>query len=427
MPFASRLLTALSPTIRPLCPTSSTFNIFIRRTSPLALTSTITTTAPTRRLKTQTSSIAEFNSQENKTNKRDKMTGQNQALWLTEQEGDFVVREAPYWTPGPDDILVRNKAVAINPMDWKIKLFGKHIPFPRTFPAIIGADVAGEVAEVGENVTKFKKGDRVIGKANYVATDHPSTGAFQHYTVCPASGSAILPDSISFAAGSVLPLAISTAAMGLYPPHRLGLPLPSPSSDAKKGKILLVWGGSSSCGSAAIQLAAASGARVIATASAKNFAFVKSVGAEEVVDYNDDEEKVVQRLVERIRAMQGSSKDNEDIYGAIDAIGEDKTWRATAQVLHGLGGGKVVSFLPWGHEGAPEGVEVQGLNDTSSLGKLTDINEAVWGRFVPEGLKNGALKAVPAPIVVGKSLDALPEEIMKSQAGVSAGKLVIEL
>ena len=60
--------------------------------------------------------------------------------------------------PGPDQVVIKNKAIAINPVDWKVQDAGRFI---RTWPCILGCDVAGDVVEVGENVKKFKKGDRV--------------------------------------------------------------------------------------------------------------------------------------------------------------------------------------------------------------------------------------------------------------------------
>ena len=61
--------------------------------------------------------------------------------------------------PGPDDVVIKNHAVAINPVDWKIQDYGLFI---QSWPNVLGEDVAGEIHEVGSNVTKFKKGDRVI-------------------------------------------------------------------------------------------------------------------------------------------------------------------------------------------------------------------------------------------------------------------------
>ncbi|MCJ1410870.1 hypothetical protein MMC19_004957 [Ptychographa xylographoides] len=139
--------------------------------------------------------------------------------------------------------------------------------------------------------------------------------------------------------------------MGLYPPTRLGLPLPQPQKPKPINKTLLIWGGSSSCGSAAIQLAVASGVTVIATASSKNHEFVRMIGASAVLDYHD--ERITENLIEAIKEAGGN------FVGAVDAIAEDATWRACAKVTKALGGGKVATFLPrLNLDGVPEGVQI---------------------------------------------------------------------
>lgn len=69
------------------------------------------------------------------------------------------VADAEYPTPGADEVIIKNHSIAINPVDWKIQDYGIFI---QNWPAILGTDMAGEVVEVGSNVQKFKKGDRVI-------------------------------------------------------------------------------------------------------------------------------------------------------------------------------------------------------------------------------------------------------------------------
>lgn len=99
--------------------------------------------------------------------------------------------------------------------------------------------------------------------------------------------------------GVVLPLGISTASAGLFQKDYLNLPLPSPEQPPKPlNRVLLIWGGSSSVGSCAIQLAKAAGAIIITTASPKNFEYVKALGAEEVFDYRaeDVEDQIVNWL-----------------------------------------------------------------------------------------------------------------------------------
>lgn len=129
-----------------------------------------------------------------------------------------------------------------------------------------------------------------------------------------------LPDHIPYAAGVALPLALTTASMALYPAQRLGLSLssgPSTQEAQSRNKTLLVWGGSSSTGSAAVQLAVASGVNVVATASHKNHELVKSLGATAVLDYNDPD--ITVNLVEAITAI------GVELVGALDSIASEKT------------------------------------------------------------------------------------------------------
>jgi len=80
------------------------------------------------------------------------------ALLLDQKFGKFVVDTIPVPKPGPGEILIKVKAAALNPVDWKIQKYGV---FVETFPAILGTDISGDVEELGEGITDFKKGDRV--------------------------------------------------------------------------------------------------------------------------------------------------------------------------------------------------------------------------------------------------------------------------
>ncbi len=109
-------------------------------------------------------------------------------------------------------------------------------------------------------------------------------GGFQLYSAAIAAKTVKLPDSVSFAQGSVIPLALDTAAVGLYSKVAdgfLGLPLPS-LNPTSSGKTIVLWGGSTSVGCMAIQLAVASGAKVVAIASEHNHKLCKDLGASEV-------------------------------------------------------------------------------------------------------------------------------------------------
>ena len=207
----------------------------------------------------------------------------NQAAWLPGPNEKLEIRPSELVKPGPGQVLVKNRAVSINPVDWKFQ--DGYSPTGK--PRIMGQDVAGEVVEVGDGVTDFCVGQRVLAHVVGLATGRPQDSAFQEFSVAPALSTCPIPDDVSFEQATVLPLAISTAAHGLFSSEYLALPLPRHNVQGSTGnKALLVWGAASSVSCVAVQLAVAAGVKVVATASKKNFALCKDLGASEVFDYN---------------------------------------------------------------------------------------------------------------------------------------------
>lgn len=219
---------------------------------------------------------------------------QNQAAWLNTKGARVKVGPADMAKPGADELLVENHAVAINPVDYKQQDVGIFI---QSYPTILGCDVSGTVVEVGSNVSGFKQGDRVLAHCIGIMTGTAAGMAFQKYSVVPVELASVIPEEMSFESAAVIPLGLSTAAAGLYEKQNLGLPLPS-ASPKDTGKVILIWGGSSSVGSSAIQLAVASGLSVVTTASKHNFEYCKKLGATKVFDHSSA--SVVGDLVEEL-------------------------------------------------------------------------------------------------------------------------------
>lgn len=341
------------------------------------------------------------------------MAPQNQAAWLDGKGSKLRVDKSEYPTPGADEIVVKNHAIAINPVDWKIQDYGL---FLKTWPNVLGTDIAGEVVEVGSNVSKFKKGDRVLAHTISLATQKPQDGGFQLYSAAPAISASIIPASMPYTEATVLPLAIDTAAHGLYDSRDKNyLGLQHPSLDPKpSGKTIFVWGGSSSVGALAIQLATASGAKVVTTASARNHDFVKKLGASAAIDYNDP--TVIEDVVKAIKSVGG------DFAGIFDAIAEKEgSFKYVIPIAEKLGGTNVATVLPPPTEGVPAGVKLAGV-----FGVQPELNKPIW-EYVTPALEQGKLKAVPEPLVVGKGLENVQKGLDTNKAGVSAKKVVIEL
>jgi len=336
----------------------------------------------------------------------------NQAAWLDGKDQKLRVAEAPMPKAGDDEVLIKNKAIAINPVDWKVQDTGMFI---QNWPIVLGCDSAGEVQEVGSNVKNVKKGDRVIGHAHSLVKQQSQYGAFQNYTLVSSAVVSKIPDSMSFAEASVLPLAVNTAAAGLYQGRSdgfLGFEYPT-WTPTQSGKTLVVYGGSSSVGALVTQLAVASGTYVIAVASQRNHEFCKSNGASEVFDYNNS--SVVDDIVKAVK-----NAEPRNFVGVYDTISTKDSYKITVPILEKIEGGNLVVTLP-GPESVPQG---------SKVGNVFAIHPSVnplWETFIPQGLAEGKLKAVPSPMVVGKGLENVQKGCDTNKQGVSAKKVVIEL
>ncbi|GAA5879440.1 hypothetical protein JCM3774_005212 [Rhodotorula dairenensis] len=345
---------------------------------------------------------------------------QNVAAWIPKAKAQLEVKEAPAWKAEKGEVLVKVHSVSVQPVDWKIQDYDF---FVKEYPFILGTDVAGEVVEVGEGVINVKKGDRVLAHCKGLGTGQAKHSGFQKLAVLDAFLTAPIPDSVSFDEATVLPLALSTAAAGLYQSNHLDLPLPKP--DAQKadgeGKVILVYGGSSSVGSAAIQLAVASGVAVVTTCSPANFDLVKSLGASAAIDYRSDS------LVEdAVKAIEGAGSEFAGVY---DAISEKTTVEKSAEIASKAFGGKgklyVATTLP-PPEKLADGVKAGGVFAVDILFKEeARIAKAVYIDFVPKALTNGSLKPKPDPLVVGKGLEKVQEGLNVQKKGVSAKKVVI--
>ncbi|POS79751.1 hypothetical protein DHEL01_v201846 [Diaporthe helianthi] len=366
----------------------------------------------------------------------------NYAAWIPSHGAELEVTEAPFPTVlGDDDIIIKNQAAAVNPVDWKIQAAPQPI-FNIQYPFILGSDVAGEVVGVGEGARhRFKKGDRVIGHALGLSSGEAAQGAFQLYPKLKAAAVSSIPDDIPFEQAVVLPLSISTAAAGLFLKQTLGLPIPKPpaataattsscssnskwratvGAEGKKEKeTILLWGGSSSVGSSVVQLAVASGYDVVATASPSNYAYVKSLGASLVLDYHNPD--IVSILAGLLKAS------GTRLAGAYDAIGSDTSVRASAAVVSALGGGRVASVGAAPEDAGGDSVEVVRISASSLVAGAPEAVRAVWGEYVPAALKAGTLVPRPRELVVGKGLYFVQKGLDANKAGVSAAKVVITL
>ena len=150
----------------------------------------------------------------------------NRAAWLTAKSvRPLEVKPAPYTPPGESEIVVKNGAIAVNPIDWYKQVVGDLLFSHIKYPFILGSDLAGEVVEVGKGVARFKVGDHVLGHAVGMdaRSNRSAEGAFQEYAVVRANLASPIPSSMPYESACVLPLCLSTAACGLFQKDYLAL------------------------------------------------------------------------------------------------------------------------------------------------------------------------------------------------------------
>jgi NADPH:quinone reductase-like Zn-dependent oxidoreductase len=347
------------------------------------------------------------------------MAPENSALWLAKRGAPFTVGPAPYTQPKANEIVVRVRAVGLNLVDG-IPGFAYRFVLPwLTFPAVVGGDVAGEIVEVGPGVTRFSVGQRVLGMAagSEQNRNTPAEGSFQHYVVMMENLVSPIPDPMPFADAAVLPLQLSTAATGLFQQDHLGLALPV-AGTPERNETVLVWGGSTGVGCNAIQLARNAGYRVIATSSPHNFGYLRSLGADAVVDRSS------RTAVAELIAAIG----NSPLAGTI-AIGRGSLPPTVAVAARVAGSKRVVASAPEnltrmrGPRSRRRGVQVTGIWGGSL--KDNEVGGAIYNDFLPNALAVGTYRAAPLPVVFGDGLDAIPAGLERLSKGLSAQKLVI--
>lgn len=366
----------------------------------------------------------------------------NRAAWLATKQTALAIGPAPYTPPKADEIVIRNRAVAMNPIDWIKQVAGDFVFDWIKYPFVLGSDSAGEVVEIGSAVTRFRVGDRVLGHA--VGTDpkrnSAAEGSFQTYTVLLERMASPIPDGLSYEAASVLPLCFSTAACGLFEKDQLALGYPSLSPEPK-GKTLLVWGGSTSVGSNAIQLAVAAGYEVFTTASPRNFDYCRKLGASRVFDYADP--GVVPELINALSgktiagALAIGAGSPEACVAVVGASQGDKfVSMATFPISFNQPLGQKVPMLPtvsrflWFSASIWLKTRLRGIRSKFIFGSTlahNEVSRVVYADYLPRALAEGRFVAAPEAQIAGAGLESIQAALDLQRKGVSARKIVVSL
>ncbi|SDL52282.1 NADPH:quinone reductase [Catalinimonas alkaloidigena] len=230
------------------------------------------------------------------------------AIRIHEFGGPEVMRleEIERPVPASDEILLKVYASGVNAVDWVVRQGGTEAMKPfLTLPMTLGWDAAGIVEETGADVTTLKKGDAVYGVPNF-----PGDGSYAEYVAAKASQFALKPKRLRFNEAAGVPLAALTAWTGMFAAGKL-----------EAGQRILIQGASGGVGSFAVQFAKAKGAYVIGIASARNHAYLKQLGADEVIDYKT---QCFEKLVRDLDVVLEASplRDNQERLKAVRVLRE---------------------------------------------------------------------------------------------------------
>lgn len=279
--------------------------------------------------------------------------------------------------PGEGEVLVKVHAAGVNPIDWKIR-GGVGQRLGMTLPIHLGGELVGTVETLGAEVDGFAPGEAVFGMVH--------TGAFAEYAVVKAANLVPKPSNLGFTEAAALPLAGSTAWQALF--DEAGL---------TAGQRLLITGSSGGVGSLAVQFAKARGAHVTAVASARNEAFVRSLGADEFIDYTS-------------QPFEQAARDMDVVF---DTVGSDTFQRAFATLQPGGFMVTVVAFPD--SEAERHSVRVKRSFTLPSARNLTAIKELVEaGKVMPH-------------VDTVLPLTEVKQALALSEAGRTRGKIVLNV
>lgn len=306
------------------------------------------------------------------------------AVRVHEYGGPEVLKyeDAPKPTPAADEVLIRVHAAGLNPVDWKVRAGLAKGRLNYKMPFIPGWDVSGVVEAVGSGAKRLKVGDEV-----YSRPDISRDGSYAEYIVVRESEVALKPKSIDHVTAAAIPLASLTAWQALFDAAKL-----------TAGQTVLIHGAAGGVGTFAVQFAKTKGARVIATASKKNHDFLRSLGADEVIDYNTTKfEDVV-----------------HDVDAVLDTItGEtaDRSWQVIKK------GGVYVSILapPSKERAAERGVRAEHVFVQAKPDQLDEI-----GKLVDAGKVNVIIEKV-FPLTQARAAQEL------NATGHTRGKIVLRV
>ncbi|XP_042421038.1 chloroplast envelope quinone oxidoreductase homolog [Zingiber officinale] len=306
--------------------------------------------------------------------------------------------EVPIPSPKKNEVLLKLEAAALNPIDWKIQK-GMLRPFlPPRFPFTPVCDAAGEVVEVGSWVNSIKKGDKVVG------INFKNGGGLAEFAVITMGAMAIIPPEVSPSEAVGLSMAGLTALQALQALKAIGVKFDTPN----KSSNILITAASGGVGHYAVQLAKYSGLHVTATCGARNIELVKSLGADEVVDYKTPE-----------GAKLKSPSDKK--YDGVIHCATNIPWSTFEPNLSSSG--KVIDITP-DYTRIATSILKTITNTKNKLIPLYMVPKSSDLQFLLNLVKEGKLKTV---IDSAYPLSKAEEAWAKGISGHGTGKIIIEI
>ncbi|CAM4046092.1 zinc-binding dehydrogenase [Mesobacillus thioparans] len=312
---------------------------------------------------------------------------------------EMKVEETQAPQPGKGELLIKVHAVGLNPVDYKTATNGN----PHwSYPHILGLDAAGVVAETGEGVTQWKKGDRVV-----VHGDLKRKGGYAEYAIALAHAVSRIPEEISFEDAAAIPTAGYTAFQAI---HRK-LPL-------EQIETILIHGGAGGVGGFSVQLAKLAGKTVISTASSSNHEYVKSLGADHVIDYSNED------VVARVMEITGGT--------GVDAVVDAVSRQSSTQSLDALAYMGHIVYIA----GAPDFTKIPGFTKVPSYheialaaayqygGNKGETDLSVIGDSMLSLMAEGKLSPLPIEVI---SLEEVPAALTRLSQRHVKGKLVAKI
>ncbi len=268
----------------------------------------------------------------------------------------LLLLDLPVPAVGAQDVLIQVKAAGVNPVDWKIREGFLRDMFPHEFPVTLGWDVAGIVTQVGAEVTRFKVSDEVYA---YCRTAVIHSGAYAQYIALPEINVALKPHNLSFEEAATVPLAALTAYQSLFD-----------AAGLQPGESVLIHAAAGGVGGFAVQLARTRGAKVFGTASPSNHEYVKSLGADVLIDYNTQDFRQV---------IRETCPGGVDV--VLDCVGGDVVEQSTS-ILNAKGRMVTITEAELVKKLGAQGVNIQFVfvsPNSSQLHEITGLTES--GKF----------------------------------------------